>query len=77
MVDRYSKTPLFAQVAERLRERIQAGEWAPGAAMPSERQVAEEYDVARPTARRALAVLEEEGLLLVLPQRGVVRSPKS
>lgn len=76
MVDRYSKVALYLQVAERLRERLEAGEWEPGAAMPSERQVAEEYDVARPTARRALAALEDEGLILVLPQRGVFRAPE-
>ncbi|WP_026925359.1 winged helix-turn-helix domain-containing protein [Glycomyces arizonensis] len=75
MIDRYSATPLYLQAAALIRARVQADEWAPGAEMPSERQLAEDIGVSRVTTRKALAELEAEGLILVLPQRGVFRAP--
>ena len=43
--------------------------------MPSEPEVAREYNVSRQTARSALQALEREGLVVVRPRRGrVVRS---
>jgi DNA-binding GntR family transcriptional regulator len=60
-----------------LRARITGGEFAPGAALPSEATLCEQYGVARNTLRRALDRLTEEGLIEVRPGRGrvVVSSP--
>lgn len=74
-MDFYDKASLYEQVASDLRRRLAAEEWIPGAQMPSERQTAESYGVSRVTARRALKALESEGLIVVLPQRGVFRAP--
>ena len=37
------------------------GEYQPGSKLPSERQLAKQLDVSRPTVREALRILEEEG----------------
>ena len=38
--------------------------------MPTESELVEEFEVARTTARRAVAVLRDEGLIYTVPNRG-------
>jgi len=58
-----------------IRERITTGELAPGASVPSEAALCEEFTVFRNTVRRALGALENEGLIETLPGAGrIVRS---
>ncbi|WP_407938776.1 GntR family transcriptional regulator [Micromonospora rubida] len=52
----------YREIAQALRESIQAGDLAPGAAVPPESEVCRRWAVSRVTARRALAVLENDGL---------------
>lgn len=67
--------PRSRQIADELRERIETGALAPGALMPSEPEVARTYQVSRQTARSALQLLEQQGLVIVRPRRGrIVRS---
>jgi len=57
--------------------KITEGTYGPGALLPSEPEIAQEYGVSRQTARVALQALEQEGLVIVRPRRGrVVRSTK-
>lgn len=56
--------PLNAQLAAILRERIRSGELPAGARLPSERVMAEEFDVSRPTVRSAINKLMTEGLVV-------------
>jgi DNA-binding GntR family transcriptional regulator len=53
--------PPWRQVADDLRRRIGAAEWA--GRLPSEKTLAQEYQVALGTVRKALAELREEGLI--------------
>jgi GntR family transcriptional regulator len=78
MVDRHSGIPAFRQVATDLRQRIAGGEYAPGAQLPSERDLVETYGVSRPTVRDAVDLLRREGVVDVHHGRGVfVRPPAS
>jgi GntR family transcriptional regulator len=56
--------PLYHQVYLLLRQRIEAGQFAPDAPMPGENALAAEYGVSRLTLRRSLDQLEAEGLVL-------------
>ncbi|MGW3628357.1 GntR family transcriptional regulator [Streptomyces sp. NPDC000880] len=56
------ETP-YLQVADALRARIQAGEWAVGDKLPSRARFAEEYRVGQSVAQRAMERLIIEGLL--------------
>lgn len=58
------------QIAEQLRRRVAAGEVAPGSMLPSEQALAREFAVSRGTARAALAVLADAGLVEVVPGQG-------
>ena len=53
----------FAAIAHDLRERIALGEFGDVGAMDSEAQLCARYAVSRPTVRRALEQLREEGLV--------------
>jgi len=61
---------VYPRIADRLRARIEAGEYPPGSALPSEAELCAEFGVARNTARRGLAVLEAEGLIVTVPAKG-------
>lgn len=61
---------VYAQVADHLAARIQAGEIPPGARLAGERELADEYGVALGTARRAVQELRDRGLVATLPAKG-------
>ena len=63
--------PPYRQIAAWLRARIEAGEFRPGEdPLPSEAELQELFEVSRDTARRAVKVLRDEGLVVTVPQRG-------
>jgi DNA-binding GntR family transcriptional regulator len=53
--------PPYLRVYAELKRRIEAGDLGPGEQVPSATQLAEEFSVSRSTARRALALLKEQG----------------
>jgi DNA-binding GntR family transcriptional regulator len=53
--------PKYAQVIEELQRRIESGEYPPGSLLPSEHQLSDEFQIARPTVVRALRVLRDDG----------------
>ncbi len=55
--------PLYIQIAERLISQIESGELSPGIKLAPERELSLELDVNRMTLRRALQVLDSQGLL--------------
>jgi GntR family transcriptional regulator len=61
---------VYARVADHIAARIAAGQLAPGARLPGERDLAAEYSVALGTARRAIAELRDRGLVVTLPAKG-------
>ena len=65
----------YGGVASALRERILAGEWAPGEAIPAESALAQSYGVAVGTIRQALSLLVEDGLLERRHGKGTFVSP--
>ncbi len=55
--------PKYIQVSELLIREINAGHWREGERLPVEAELAKELSVAIGTLRKALTLLEEEGLL--------------
>jgi GntR family transcriptional regulator len=64
VLSRGTGIPLYVQLRELLRSRIQGGEWAEDDALPTEEALAEQFKVSRATVRQALADLVHEGLIL-------------
>jgi DNA-binding GntR family transcriptional regulator len=68
VVDPDSPELAYMQVANDLARRIQAGEIK--GRLASERDLAEEYEVAYGTIRRAMGVLRDRGLVVSVHGRG-------
>ena len=69
-------SPRFRQIVDRLKRGIDDGTLCEHQALPSERILAEEHDVSRMTARRALEAIEREGLAYRDGKKGRFVSPK-
>src|SRR6266508_3955185 len=63
-------TPLYAQLVRLLRTQISAGEFKPGDSLATEGEICKAYGVSRITAREALRLLSDEGLIVRRPGRG-------
>ncbi|MCS5451762.1 GntR family transcriptional regulator [Enterobacter huaxiensis] len=55
--------PMYRQIADALREKINAGELKPGDALPTESTLQEAFGVSRVTVRQALKLLTEEQII--------------
>jgi GntR family transcriptional repressor for pyruvate dehydrogenase complex len=56
---------IFQDVVEQVQEAIVSGKLTPGALLPSERELKEQFNVSRGTLREALRVLEQKGLIQI------------
>jgi GntR family transcriptional regulator len=68
--------PLYLQLATLMRRRIETGEWAAGAQIPTLDELARAFGLARVTVRQALEILESEGLLHRRQGRGTFIAPR-
>ena len=57
-------TPLYRQIRDLLVESLRRGEWMPGAAIPSETDLAGRFQVSQGTVRKAVDELASENLLV-------------
>ena len=53
----------YARVKEHLKQGLATGRWPPGALMPSESELVQQFGVSRMTVTRALRELQSEGLV--------------
>jgi GntR family transcriptional regulator len=63
-IDRSSPVPLYHQLAGQLNEAISSGELQPGDPFENEVALGERLNLSRPTVRRAIQELVDQGLLL-------------
>lgn len=69
-VGRFSTRPLYLQVKDTLIQRIAAGAWKPGAAIPNEIELSRELGISVGTVRKALDEMENERLISRRQGRG-------
>ena len=76
-IDRSSPIPYYHQLQSILWEGIEQGLWSPGDLLPSEAAMTSLFGISRTAIRRALDVLENEGLVLRIKGKGtLVTEPK-
>jgi GntR family transcriptional regulator len=66
----FANTPLYLQICDVLARRIASGEWPARAAIPAEVELARELGVSAGTLRKALELLENDGLVTRRRGRG-------
>lgn len=66
----HTSRPLYRQVAEELKVRIERQELTPGGQLPTEASLMDTYGVSRNTVRLALGLLRSEGLVVTGQGRG-------
>jgi len=77
VLDPRSPLPLYHQLKEILKDRIESGAWGPGSQVPSENQLQADYRISRNTAKRAIEELVQEGYLTRSQGKGTfVAAPK-
>lgn len=69
-LDERNSRPLYRQVADELRVKIQQRQLPPGRQLPTEATLMDSYGVSRNTVRLALGVLRTEGLVVTGQGRG-------
>lgn len=70
MIKRENPTPLYIQLEELIRNKIENGDWKPHTAIPSESELNRIYNVSRMTIRSACSQLVQEGRLYRVPGKG-------
>ncbi len=62
--------PAYLRIAGTLAERLNSGEYAAGSRLPSGAKLCAEFEVSPMTVRRALSLLEQQGLVAGVKGRG-------
>lgn len=62
--------PLYQKIYEDLEKAISAGKFPSGSQLPTEKELSETYQVSRITSKRALAELEQAGLISRIRGKG-------
>ena len=73
----YDLLPIYVRVADDLRSKLGTQGFDFGSYLPGEHDIASQYNLSRGTIRRALGILETEGLLSRQPGRGTLILPPS
>ena len=55
--------PAYTQVKEFVQQHISSGQWRPGAPVPSEAMLMQQFGISRMTVNRALRELSAEGMV--------------
>jgi DNA-binding LacI/PurR family transcriptional regulator len=69
-IDVHRSTPLYEQIVEDVRKKIESGHFSPGQKIPTQRELAEYYGVSLITVKNALAELESSGYISARAGKG-------
>ncbi|GLS34937.1 phosphonate metabolism transcriptional regulator PhnF [Mesorhizobium tianshanense] len=70
MLERKSGEALWRQIGDQIADEIAAQGLEPGSRLPTEPELASRFDVSRTTVRRAMSMLEDDGLVRIEQGRG-------
>ena len=62
--EQVKKVRVFEEIVQQMKEYFAKGELKPGDKLPSERELAEQFNVSRVSVRQALTIFEAQGLLV-------------
>jgi len=65
-----SPEPVYEQIVRQIQDRVASGEFKPGTALPTVRQLAGDLQLNRNTVARAYKQLEDRGVILTAGRKG-------
>src|SRR5262245_47196992 len=68
-------TPRYRTIAADIADKIRTGVYPPGTALPAQRELGAQYQVALATIRQSLQALCDDGLVVVEAGRGTFAAP--
>ena len=71
-IDVHSPVPVYEQIVDQVRGLVRAGRLAPGATLPSVRQLAADLELNPNTVAKAYSLLERDGVVKTARRRGTV-----
>lgn len=71
-IDKNNPTPLYYQLQEILREKIECGVWKPGETIPTEMEIVDHYGISRSTVRQAILGLVNDGYVRREKSKGTI-----
>lgn len=74
-LDPNSAVPLYYQLKRQLMDEITSGIYGPGDRIPTEHELCEQHSISRTPARKALAELADEGVIVRVRRRGTFVNP--
>ena len=74
MLDKNSSVPIYVQLEEFIKKKIQERAYLPGESLTTERELTELFGVSRMTIRQAIANLVHQGVLYKIPGKRAVIS---
>jgi len=77
MLTRIEKIKIYEAAVDQIKAQIENGTWAVGDRLPSERELAEQLGVGRPSIREALRVLEVMGFVEIRSGQGTFVSVRN
>jgi GntR family transcriptional regulator len=77
IISQADKRPMYLQIMEQIKQRVAVGDWKPGQALPSIRQLAVDFGVSVITVKRAYLELEREDVIVTHQGKGSYVSPNS
>jgi GntR family transcriptional regulator len=77
IISQSDKRPMYLQIMEQIKQRVAVGDWTPGQAIPSIRQLAVDFGVSVITVKRAYLELEREDVIVTHQGKGSYVSPNS
>ncbi len=76
-ISRSSYKPIYLQICDLIREKINSGKLSPGSRVWSENDIVEQFQVSRNTAQKAIEILVNEGIVSRVQGKGsFVAQPK-
>lgn len=70
MIDKHSPIPIYHQLEEQIKTKIESGEYKAGDSLPSEREYAEQLGISRMTVRQAITNLANKHYLYRIKGKG-------
>ncbi|MEW5814878.1 MAG: FadR/GntR family transcriptional regulator [Spirochaetota bacterium] len=70
MLTPIDRKKVYKAAVEQIKDQIESGKWPMGTKLPSERELAEQLGIGRPSIREALRVLEVMGLIKIVIGQG-------